>query len=143
MLDGGAEIGDRAVEVALVDPGVAAIVVRQRERGVNADGFVVVGYRTIEIALEGVDAAAVGECAGRERIEPDRLVEVGKRRIVLPLLGQAVPAEAVRRRKLAAGFAFGIDDRAARGHLVIRGCRHADAGLPALVGFGERGGRLR
>jgi hypothetical protein len=67
----------------LVDPGVAAIVVGQREGRVNADGFVVVGYRTIEIALEGVDAAAVGERTGRGRIEPDRLVEIGKRGVVL------------------------------------------------------------
>ena len=49
----------------------------QRERRIDADGFVIVGYRTIEIALEGVDAAAVGECAGRSWIEADRFVEVG------------------------------------------------------------------
>jgi len=64
VLDGGAEIGNRAVEVALVEPGVATVVVGQRKRRIDADGFVVVRYRAIEIALEGVDAAAVGERAG-------------------------------------------------------------------------------
>jgi hypothetical protein len=146
VLDGGAEIGNRAVEVALVEPGVAAVVVGQRKRRIDADRFVVVGHRSVEIALEGVDPAPVGERTGRGWIEPDRLVEVGKRGVELSLLGQAVAAEAVGSRKPAAGFAFAIDDRAACGHLLVRGRRHADAGLPALVWgrpLGRRGRRLR
>jgi hypothetical protein len=49
-------------------------------------------------------------CGAQARTDLQRLAEIGKRGIELPLLGQAVAAEAVRGRKLAAGFAFGIDD---------------------------------
>jgi hypothetical protein len=131
VLDGGTEIGDRAIEVALVEPGVAAVVVGQREDQVDADGFVVIGHRAIEIALESVDAATVGKRADRGRIEPDRLVEVGKRGVELPLLGQAAAAETIGGGEPAAGLALCIDDGAAGGRLRIRRRGHGDADLPA------------
>ena len=133
VFDGGVEIGQRAVEIALADKGVAAVVVGQRKGGIDTDRRVIVGHGAIEIALEGVDAAAVGIGAGIGRIEPDRLVEIGQRGIKLALFGQAVAAVAIGCREPVAGFRSGIDDgRAGRSPVSSGADGRADAGIPGL-----------
>ena len=74
---------------------------------------------------------------------PDRFVDIGKRGIEFALLGQAVATKAISRRKPLAGLFPGIDDGAARRHLLIRRGGRADAGLPDWIDFSGCGTRSR
>ena len=95
--DGAIEIGQRAHQVALGAPGIAAIVVGRRKIGVGAQRQIVVGDGAVEIALLEPDDAAIVERRHVLRVELDRLIVVGDGVVEVALAAKREAAIEIRR----------------------------------------------
>ena len=132
-----AEIGDGALEVALVAPGNAAIVVGDGEFRIEPHRLVEIGDRLVVLLEQVPGAAAIVEQARIGRVGLDAFVEVRDRALVLPPFGPRMAAIAERGGEQAAALGLALDDRVAAREPVVgrRGAAHAKfLGAIGLVG---------
>ena len=75
-------IGNRAVQVAFIAIGGAAIVIGEVKTRIERDGAVIIGDGAVVIAFVIVGIATIGEKIGL-RLEPDCFVIVGDRPVII------------------------------------------------------------
>jgi hypothetical protein len=73
-------IRKRALELALVAIGIAAVGEGIGESGIDPDRLPVIRNRMVEVALVAIDDAAIVECESAAGIEPDclRMCDIGR-----------------------------------------------------------------
>src|SRR3954452_14471005 len=122
--------------MALLEEGVASIVVSEGECRIELDRLVVIRDGAIQFTPEAVDAATIVPGAGIGRIRIDRFVQARERRVEFAFLGQLMTADAVSGREPASSFGLRADHFGAGAKTLCPGVDRRDAGFPGWRVFG-------
>src|SRR5262249_43812467 len=106
---------DRAVELALVAPRFAAVVVGVGVIGIEADGLVVVADRAIRLAAPAEQVAAVVVGLGIGAVSLDRLVVGGQPAVLVARMAVGEATIEIGVGEIAALRLSALDDRATAG----------------------------